>query len=805
MAVLMEQIDASTDTPAESAQAKLQLAASIPQYVTDGETSRLDLDRIIEERIVQVTNSAFKPDIEGPSLLKLKPTISEPSYTTPKLSIEFQPKVKESLFSTGNSSSSYQAHSQNNIPQDILHILESNFTSTSTSSEEIDQKELSRVAEELRCKVRLSRYKRTQGEQIGAEDEESEGSSEETETETETEDDESGESDDNELAEESEDEEADQADIKRLLKAESDESSKLISESISQQPIIETGSKSELATEDRAPQSSPSAVDSFLESLKLPLPPQAHDCAIVQNASRKSEDNVTKNKSRSRRRARRKGPKSGKAEDTHLSESQSEDFDCDELGPKTANELKDVPEEISELLFTQTSDEDLKTIRPFGTIVSIIGNVVVIKGASGLGYDKVLDEGSMVCQESGLVIGKVFETFGSVSDPHYSIRLPVKSQSQQNSQAENPPLTPNQCAYYIPKYTQFVFTSELEAQPKGTDASNIFDEEISNADEIAFSDDEAEAAYLRACKLARKVAAGEKKGSAQQFSKTTKPHTKARDTQGQRASKNSVLESPRNQSQSDILNYDDKAPSETDGYDYKVLERPKGAPIQIAPNFQVMNTERRGAPKRGKNSRNGLHGAFGAKPQRKQLVQNSPKPLGFQQREVTEATGSNSMSGLPLNFGSRSSPISYEASAFNHRNENLINSPLPLNRSHPFQQSFSPINSFNPMGSTIPAPFQASFPPNNSFNFTPSPSYFYPPLGHQNPPMQLPSQSTCYQPAMNNTEFYIPHINPVNPQFNFSFQPFSSPNQSFNPIPQSPFNQNPPHANYQQSNTNHNP
>jgi hypothetical protein len=76
-------------------------------------------------------------------------------------------------------------------------------------------------------------------------------------------------------------------------------------------------------------------------------------------------------------------------------------------GPTTANELKEPPPEITEVPFTRVSDEAIDSISPFGSITSLIGHVLVIQGMAGLGYDRVLDEGTVVCQKDGLVIGKV--------------------------------------------------------------------------------------------------------------------------------------------------------------------------------------------------------------------------------------------------------------------------------------------------------------------------------------------------------------------------------------------------------------
>lgn len=52
--------------------------------------------------------------------------------------------------------------------------------------------------------------------------------------------------------------------------------------------------------------------------------------------------------------------------------------------------------------------------------------------------------------------------------------------------------------FHVPSRSHFVFPSQLRMF-KGSDASNVHDEEV-GADEMEFSDDEAEAAYKRQLK-----------------------------------------------------------------------------------------------------------------------------------------------------------------------------------------------------------------------------------------------------------------------------------------------------------------
>ncbi|KAI7960421.1 hypothetical protein MJO29_005489 [Puccinia striiformis f. sp. tritici] len=174
----------------------------------------------------------------------------------------------------------------------------------------------------------------------------------------------------------------------------------------------------------------------------------------------------------------KKKPVAEPAESGDESDDRGPELNASTAAPTTVNELMEPRPEVVEVPFDWVSDKELRLMSPLGSISSLVGNVLVIQGTAGLGCDCVLDKGTLVCKKDGLVIGKIFKTLGSVISPHYSVRLPE----------------------------HILAPSQLRAQPKGTDASNSFDEEANHTDEIEFSDDEAEAAYHKACKLAKKSA-----------------------------------------------------------------------------------------------------------------------------------------------------------------------------------------------------------------------------------------------------------------------------------------------------------
>ncbi|KAF9571864.1 hypothetical protein EC968_010592 [Mortierella alpina] len=164
----------------------------------------------------------------------------------------------------------------------------------------------------------------------------------------------------------------------------------------------------------------------------------------------------------------------------------------------TANEILQLPE-VKKPDVVLGPDAKLE---PIGTVVSIVENVVVVQAASS-GEVRVLDAGTVAAvvgpTEDGKepereVLGEIFETFGPVARPMYSIRF--------NTAAEIPALCKNGCVVYsVPEYSSFVMTAPLKAM-KGSDASNKFDEEVDDI-ELEFSDDEKELEHKRMLKSAK--------------------------------------------------------------------------------------------------------------------------------------------------------------------------------------------------------------------------------------------------------------------------------------------------------------
>lgn len=172
--------------------------------------------------------------------------------------------------------------------------------------------------------------------------------------------------------------------------------------------------------------------------------------------------------------------------------------------PVTKNEIID--EEIPIPSISQVSSEELPLLQHIGTVHSIVDSVVIVAqteesldGAPTKARDfDVLDSGSLLCTAEGRVVGLVYETFGSVQHPFYSIRYPSADAIDRDL------IKTGLSIYYLPTCSTYVLAQAIRT--KGSDASNIWDEEVAE-DEAEFSDDEEEAAAKRRAKQERQAKA----------------------------------------------------------------------------------------------------------------------------------------------------------------------------------------------------------------------------------------------------------------------------------------------------------
>jgi H/ACA ribonucleoprotein complex non-core subunit NAF1 len=175
-------------------------------------------------------------------------------------------------------------------------------------------------------------------------------------------------------------------------------------------------------------------------------------------------------------------------------------MDDDEGGSKAASgsQLRtknEVPEEIIPKPDV-TVTPDMK-ITALGAVQHVVDTLILIKAFTSGEY-QVLESGSVLCLENREVIGAVQDTIGKVEEPLYSVAFTRPSDISDLNIAANTKI------FYVDSHSTYVFTQPLK-NLKGTDASNLHDEEVAD-EEMEFSDDEAEAAYKRAKKEAKKGA-----------------------------------------------------------------------------------------------------------------------------------------------------------------------------------------------------------------------------------------------------------------------------------------------------------
>ncbi|KAF7721627.1 hypothetical protein EC973_004348 [Apophysomyces ossiformis] len=167
----------------------------------------------------------------------------------------------------------------------------------------------------------------------------------------------------------------------------------------------------------------------------------------------------------------------------------------------TSNDILRTVHEITEFHIERPTCEisSETALVPVGEIFRVIDKVIVVQ-SYGANDRPVLDMGSLFVYDDREIMGEVFETFGPIVRPFYSVRY----NSSDEIDAKRAVIGAK--VYYVPSYqkTQIVEVEKLKMM-KGTDASNIYDEEP-DEDELEFSDDEAEMEYKKSRK--RKIREG---------------------------------------------------------------------------------------------------------------------------------------------------------------------------------------------------------------------------------------------------------------------------------------------------------
>lgn len=250
-------------------------------------------------------------------------------------------------------------------------------------------------------------------------------------------------------------------------------------------PATENGESSEVCSTETLVIQSAEDHESSHQTAKLPdehRSPDALDEAIAGDDSEDSKDDNSESDS---------SDSSGEDSDSHDSSDSDDDKAEDRLdedsdeepasGPiKSKNELINPPAPTVPSNFSLTSD---MAIEPIGELVSLVENTAVIK-ASVSGEFRILNEESILCFEDRQLLGVLYETFGRVESPMYTVKF------DSAEELENLASRLHQRVFYVVPASSFIYTEQVR-QIKGSDASNLHDEEIPE-EEQEFSDDEKE-------------------------------------------------------------------------------------------------------------------------------------------------------------------------------------------------------------------------------------------------------------------------------------------------------------------------
>ncbi|KAH8597219.1 Gar1/Naf1 RNA binding region-domain-containing protein [Bisporella sp. PMI_857] len=191
-------------------------------------------------------------------------------------------------------------------------------------------------------------------------------------------------------------------------------------------------------------------------------------------------------------------------------------------------------------------------IHELGEVLTIVeGPVTTVTIKAGeSGEVPRLDTGSVLCSQDRIVIAAISDVFGPVPQPFYTMRF------KDAAEVTKAGLSKGTLVFYSELHAKYVFPNDLR-RFKGTDASNIHDEEVDDK-EMEFSDDEEE----RAFKARQKEKNREK-------NKDRMRGGKSRQDGAGRSGYNS--QQGRTSAGKSELNYDD---TDTDGY--TPLQRPVG-------------------------------------------------------------------------------------------------------------------------------------------------------------------------------------------------------------------------------------
>lgn len=193
---------------------------------------------------------------------------------------------------------------------------------------------------------------------------------------------------------------------------------------------------------------------------------------------------------------------SSEGSDTDLDGSENEDEkypigdeEClDEDEEVIDGPIKSVHEVTNEKVPTLPESYEIPENAPIeeiGEITGLVDRSVIIRAKTS-GEFRILKEGSVLCLEDKTLIGLLYEIFGRVQLPVYSVKFNLDEDFEKFKG------TKGKAVYYVVPDSQFLYTDRIK-HIKVTDASNCHDEELPE-EEQEFSDDEQELAAKQAKK-----------------------------------------------------------------------------------------------------------------------------------------------------------------------------------------------------------------------------------------------------------------------------------------------------------------
>jgi H/ACA ribonucleoprotein complex non-core subunit NAF1 len=235
-------------------------------------------------------------------------------------------------------------------------------------------------------------------------------------------------------------------------------------------------------------------------------------------------------------------PLSSDSSDTSTEEGEDSDADAPLLSAAEQAKIlmAEATEHIDEAPVVQFTKPDV-TVTPdmaiteLGTVEKLVELQALVRANTSGSY-RVLDTGSVLCLQNRTVIGSVFDIVGRVHEPAYTFGFASEQDLKDSGITVGTPV------YYVDAHSTYVFTQPLQLA-KGTDASNVHDEEGSEAEPV-FSDDEMEADYKRELGMAKQH--GPQGPAANAGSATSPPTGPSRSRRGGGRNKRQRLDAPRN-------------------------------------------------------------------------------------------------------------------------------------------------------------------------------------------------------------------------------------------------------------------